>query len=135
MYVFKFIFEKLYKKFKLVKPTETKPSMPCSAPITTSKPVPVAQQPNKPVQAVQPLAQIPPLFPEDTLVDQSSRRPSLQVLNIPANSIPRVIGRSGVNVNAIREATGAHVEVEKQSLRKEQTIRKITIKGLPEAVK
>jgi hypothetical protein len=79
---------------------------------------------------------ITPLFPEDdSLLLISGRRPSLQVLNIAANAIPRVIGRAGANVNMIREATGAHVEVEKQSLRKEQAHRKITIKGSPEAVK
>nr|CAD2162232.1 unnamed protein product [Meloidogyne enterolobii] len=86
------------------------------------------------------ITQIPPLFPDDVFLNENlsavgSRRPSLQVLNIASSSIPRVIGRGGSNVNTIREATGAHVEVEKQCLRKEQTTRKITIKGSPEAVK
>lgn len=85
--------------------------------------------------------QIPPLFSDDVFVNEhhlslvNSRRSSLQVLNISSSSIPRVIGRGGSNVNTIREVTGAHVEVEKQCLRKEQTTRKITIKGTPDAVK
>ena len=86
------------------------------------------------------IMQIPPLFPDDVFLNEhlsavGSRRPSLQILNIASSSIPRVIGRGGSNVNTIREATGAHVEVEKQCLRKEQATRKITIKGAPEAVK
>ncbi|KAL3102100.1 hypothetical protein niasHS_003509 [Heterodera schachtii] len=69
------------------------------------------------------------------LVVLPGRRPSLQVLNIAANAIARVIGRGGSNVNMIREATGAHVEVEKQSTRKEQTTRKITLKGSADSVR
>lgn len=65
----------------------------------------------------------------------TGRRPSLQVLNIASNAIARLIGRAGSNVNKIREATGAHVEVEKQSTRKEQTTRKITLKGSGDAVR
>uniref|UniRef100_A0A183C3I5 ANK_REP_REGION domain-containing protein n=1 Tax=Globodera pallida TaxID=36090 RepID=A0A183C3I5_GLOPA len=65
----------------------------------------------------------------------AGRRSSLQVLNIAANAIARVIGRGGSNVNAIREATGAHVEVEKQSTRKEQTTRKITLRGPADSVR
>ena len=32
---------------------------------------------------------------------------------VPANAISRVIGRGGCNINAIREMSGAHIEVEK----------------------
>lgn len=45
---------------------------------------------------------------------------------VPPNAISRVIGRGGSNINAIRSATGAHIEVEKQS--KSQGERIITIK-------
>ena len=34
---------------------------------------------------------------------------------VNANAISRVIGRGGNNINAIRELSGAHIEVEKQS--------------------
>jgi ankyrin repeat domain-containing protein 17 len=54
-------------------------------------------------------------------------------IQVPSNAISRVIGRSGSNINAIRAATGAHIEVEKQS--KQQGDRSITIKGVAEATK
>lgn len=47
-------------------------------------------------------------------------------VSVPLNAISRVIGRAGSNINAIRGATGAHIEVEKQS--KGQGERIITIK-------
>lgn len=47
-------------------------------------------------------------------------------VSVPPNAISRVIGRGGSNINAIRVATGAHIEVEKQS--KCQVERIITIK-------
>lgn len=47
-------------------------------------------------------------------------------VSVPPNAISRVIGRGGSNINAIRVATGAHIEVEKQS--KCQGERIITIK-------
>lgn len=54
-------------------------------------------------------------------------------IQVPLNAISRVIGRGGSNINAIRAATGAHIEVEKQG--KTQGDRSITIKGVPEATK
>eukprot|EP00094_Tigriopus_californicus_P009181 TCALIF_08851-PA protein Name:"Similar to Ankrd17 Ankyrin repeat domain-containing protein 17 (Mus musculus)" AED:0.38 eAED:0.38 QI:0/0.53/0.37/0.75/1/1/16/0/2553 len=36
-------------------------------------------------------------------------------VSVPSNAISRVIGRGGCNINAIRELSGAHIEVEKQS--------------------
>ena len=36
-------------------------------------------------------------------------------VSVPSNAISRVIGRGGSNINAIRELSGAHIEVEKQS--------------------
>merc|ERR1712121_600009 len=45
----------------------------------------------------------------------------------------RVIGRGGSNINAIRELSGAHIEVEKQS--KGQGDRTILIKGSAEATR
>ncbi|ESO87447.1 hypothetical protein LOTGIDRAFT_127861 [Lottia gigantea] len=44
---------------------------------------------------------------------------------VPSNAISRVIGRGGCNINAIRDVSGAHVEVEKQ---KGLSERAITIK-------
>ncbi|XP_022906707.1 ankyrin repeat domain-containing protein 17 isoform X2 [Onthophagus taurus] len=54
-------------------------------------------------------------------------------VSVPLNAISRVIGRAGSNINAIRGATGAHIEVEKQS--KGQGERIITIKGNGDVVK
>lgn len=48
-------------------------------------------------------------------------------VSVPLNAISRVIGRGGSNINAIRSATTAHIEVEKQC--KGQGERIITIKG------
>lgn len=54
-------------------------------------------------------------------------------VQVPTHAISRVIGRAGSNINAIRAATGAHIEVEKQG--KNQCDRSITIKGALEATK
>lgn len=54
-------------------------------------------------------------------------------VSVPLHAISRVIGRGGSNINAIRTATGAHIEVEKQS--KGQGERIITLKGSLEATK
>ena len=54
-------------------------------------------------------------------------------VSVPSNAISRVIGRGGFNINAIRELSGAHIEVEKQS--KGQGDRTIQIKGSPDATK
>ncbi|XP_031335923.1 ankyrin repeat domain-containing protein 17-like isoform X2 [Photinus pyralis] len=54
-------------------------------------------------------------------------------VSVPLNAISRVIGRGGSNINAIRGATGAHIEVEKQS--KGQGERIITLKGSLDATK
>lgn len=54
-------------------------------------------------------------------------------IQVPLNAISRVIGRGGSNINAIRAATGAHIEVEKQG--KTQGDRSITIKGVADATK
>ncbi|KAG8184302.1 hypothetical protein JTE90_008987 [Oedothorax gibbosus] len=51
---------------------------------------------------------------------------------VPANAISRVIGRGGMNINAIREASGAHIEVEKQ---KGQGDRTVIIRGSGEATR
>ncbi len=52
---------------------------------------------------------------------------------MPSNAISRVIGRGGSNINAIRELSGAHIEVEKQS--KGQGDRTILIKGSADATR
>ncbi|KAL1505978.1 hypothetical protein ABEB36_005419 [Hypothenemus hampei] len=54
-------------------------------------------------------------------------------VSVPLNAISRVIGRGGSNINAIRQYTGALIEVEKQS--KGQGERIITIKGTPDITK
>lgn len=43
-------------------------------------------------------------------------------MSVPANAISRVIGRGGMNINAIRESSGAHIEVEKQKGQGERTV-------------
>lgn len=63
----------------------------------------------------------------------SSSESGAKKVSVPLNAISRVIGRGGSNINAIRGATGAHIEVEKQS--KGQGERIITIKGSAEACK
>ena len=54
-------------------------------------------------------------------------------VSVPSNAISRVIGRGGSNINAIRELSGAHIEVEKQS--KGQGDRTILIKGSADATR
>lgn len=54
---------------------------------------------------------------------------------VPSSVISRVIGRAGCNINAIREATGAHIEVEKQQKGQVQLERTIQIKGSADATK
>lgn len=56
----------------------------------------------------------------------STSESGVKKVSVPLNAISRVIGRAGSNINAIRGATGAHIEVEKQS--KGQGERIITIK-------
>ncbi|KPM02538.1 Ankyrin repeat and KH domain-containing protein [Sarcoptes scabiei] len=58
-------------------------------------------------------------------------RKSKRVL-VPGNAISRVIGRSGCNINTIREVSGAHIEVEKQ---KGQGDRNVIIRGSAEATR
>nr|XP_042905187.1 ankyrin repeat and KH domain-containing protein 1 isoform X1 [Parasteatoda tepidariorum] len=53
-------------------------------------------------------------------------------VTVPANAISRVIGRGGMNINAIREHSGAHIEVEKQKGPGDRTV---IIRGSPEAVR
>lgn len=63
----------------------------------------------------------------------STTESGVKKVSVPLNAISRVIGRGGSNINAIRGATGAHIEVEKQS--KGQGERIITIKGSADATK
>ncbi|XP_055679921.1 ankyrin repeat and KH domain-containing protein mask isoform X9 [Lutzomyia longipalpis] len=63
----------------------------------------------------------------------SLSEPSCKKIAVPTHAISRVIGRGGSNINAIRAATGAHIEVEKQS--KSQCDRWITIKGSADATR
>ncbi|KAK9891834.1 hypothetical protein WA026_016633 [Henosepilachna vigintioctopunctata] len=67
------------------------------------------------------------------VVTTTASEPGTKKVSVPLNAISRVIGRGGSNINAIRGATGAHIEVEKQS--KGQGERGITIKGTPESMK
>ena len=55
-------------------------------------------------------------------------------VSVPANAISRVIGRGGSNINAIRELSGAHIEVEKQT-GKNGADRTILIKGSAESTR
>lgn len=63
----------------------------------------------------------------------STNESGVKKVSVPHNAISRVIGRGGSNINAIRGATGAHIEVEKQN--KGQGERVITIKGSADATK
>ena len=65
-------------------------------------------------------------------VVRKSKKLSVSV-SVPSNAIGRVIGRGGSNINAIRELSGAHIEVEKQS--KGQGDRTILIKGSADATR
>ena len=51
---------------------------------------------------------------------------------VPTSSIARIIGKGGVNINAIRAATCAHIEIEKN--KPGINDRLITVKGTSEAV-
>ncbi|XP_062555858.1 ankyrin repeat and KH domain-containing protein mask-like isoform X3 [Armigeres subalbatus] len=64
---------------------------------------------------------------------QSASVMECKKVQVPVHAISRVIGRAGTNINAIRAATGAHIEVEKQG--KVQGDRSITIKGSLDATK
>ncbi|XP_017781821.1 PREDICTED: ankyrin repeat domain-containing protein 17-like isoform X2 [Nicrophorus vespilloides] len=68
-----------------------------------------------------------------TVATSSGSESGVKKVSVPLNAISRVIGRGGSNINAIRGATGAHIEVEKQS--KGQGERIITIKGTTEATR
>uniref|UniRef100_A0A158PCG1 ANK_REP_REGION domain-containing protein n=1 Tax=Angiostrongylus cantonensis TaxID=6313 RepID=A0A158PCG1_ANGCA len=60
----------------------------------------------------------------------------LMFKSVGSSVIARVIGRGGANINAIREATGASIEVEKQSaVRRDQHDRQICIRGTQETVR
>ena len=41
---------------------------------------------------------------------------------VPSTAISRVIGRGGCNINAIREVSGAHIEVDKQKGSSDRTV-------------
>lgn len=51
-------------------------------------------------------------------------------LNVPGKCISRIIGRGGCNINAVREFSGAHIDLDKMKHCDDGVI---TIKGLPEA--
>lgn len=71
----------------------------------------------------------------NTTSSENSNRGRLQILHVASTSIARVIGRGGSNINAIRESTFAHIEVEKMAIHREQACRTITIKGNPDSVR
>ena len=52
---------------------------------------------------------------------------------VPANAISRVIGRGGCNINAIREISGAHIEVEKQKKQQQQQQLTALVSPIPES--
>ena len=54
-------------------------------------------------------------------------------ITVPSTAISRVIGRGGCNINAVREYSGAHIDVEKQ--KGQQSDRLIVIKGSADATK
>jgi ankyrin repeat domain-containing protein 17 len=56
-------------------------------------------------------------------------------ITVNSGTVARIIGRAGQNINAIREATNAHIEVEKIATRREQSTRQITVKGTPESIR
>uniref|UniRef100_A0A914WYR6 K Homology domain-containing protein n=1 Tax=Plectus sambesii TaxID=2011161 RepID=A0A914WYR6_9BILA len=102
-----------------------------------------SQQHNQPAGKQPTTAQPQPLgakdHPDDPYtagwreVDTARRRSNK--LTVSSSAIARVIGRGGQNINAIREATGAHIEVEKQQPKKEQQDRLITIRGSADATR
>lgn len=55
-------------------------------------------------------------------------------LFVPSNVIARVIGRGGHNINAIRESSGAHIEVDKQQKSQNERERVVTLRGPPDAM-
>ncbi|XP_034251058.1 ankyrin repeat domain-containing protein 17 isoform X2 [Thrips palmi] len=71
---------------------------------------------------------VPNTYPQNSSSHFRSKK-----VSVPLNAISRVIGRGGSNINAIRAATGAQIEVEKQC--KGQGERIITIKGCADATR
>jgi ankyrin repeat domain-containing protein 17 len=69
-----------------------------------------------------------------TLIEPNGKRRAFAV-NVNSGTVARIIGRAGQNINAIREATNAHIEVEKIATRREQSTRQITVKGSHDAIR
>lgn len=63
------------------------------------------------------------------------RNESSWKLTIPAYAASRVIGKGGSNVNAVREATGAIIEINKIQESNKQAERTVLAKGTPEMVR
>lgn len=69
-----------------------------------------------------------------TLNEPGSKRRAFAI-SVSSGTVARIIGRAGQNINAIREATNAHIEVEKIATRREQATRQITVKGTHDAIR
>ncbi|KAI6181053.1 KH domain-containing protein [Aphelenchoides besseyi] len=69
-----------------------------------------------------------------SMTEPNSKRRAFAI-TVTSSTVARIIGRAGQNINAIREATNAHIEVEKIATRREQATRQITVKGAPDSIR
>ncbi|KAI6219308.1 NFU1 iron-sulfur cluster scaffold-like protein, mitochondrial [Aphelenchoides fujianensis] len=69
-----------------------------------------------------------------SMTEPNSKRRAFAI-TVSSSTVARIIGRAGQNINAIREATNAHIEVEKIATRREQSTRQITVKGSPDSIR
>ncbi|KAL7976978.1 hypothetical protein Chor_008927 [Crotalus horridus] len=73
-------------------------------------------------------------FPKEERKSMSSKSPlKSKKVSVPSTVISRVIGRGGCNINAIREFTGAHIDIDKQKDKTGDRI--ITIRGGTESTR
>ena len=117
---------------------QAKTQMKSSQQLAQSQVVGRQNQQNQPNQPTQNNQQSQPnhlsLQPQPTSQPPAIKevvRKSKKVI-VPASAISRVIGRGGCNINAVREVSCAHIEVEKQ---KGQSDRGVIIKGTADATR
>jgi len=108
--------------------TRTEASKP-NPRVSTSLPVSTRLTPSRPIQSPSKRNQ----RREEGWKEVAAKKCSSNGLKLFVNSrlVSRLIGRAGCNINAIREATGAHIDIDKQ--RKGSTERTVTIKGSVES--
>ena len=106
---------------------EALPSVPL---IPLMSPIPLSNANHLLPPALSPKKHPSPRSQQDGWKEVNRKSKRVSVAN---TAISRIIGRGGCNINAIREASGAHIEVEKQG--KSQGDRMVIIRGAPESTR